>query len=394
MTKILYVIGTMQVGGAERHLFRVASELIKSDYQIQVFALDPEGPLTQLFENNGIKVRGFRSPVWLKKLIPSQRLHIRISLCISSVCLFFVFLTYRPKIAHFFLPAAYIIGGIVSLFIPNIKRVMSRRSLNNYHTKHRYLAFVERWLHPRMNIITGNSQAVVEQLHDEGISKVNLRLIYNGIDIGEFQRDEARTDLRKRLGFDDNTLILIMVANLISYKGHADLINACHSIKDKMPENWMVLLAGRDDGIQSDLYNQASALGVAGHFHFLGSRKDVADLLVASDIGVLCSHEEGFSNAVLEGMAASLPMVVTDVGGNAEAVIHGDTGLVVPARHPDKLGEALLTIIENNLGVEMGQRARQRIEKTFDMNACLDGYENMYSQLMEHRIPEQWISHP
>lgn len=394
MTKILYVIGTMQVGGAERHLFRVASELAKSDYQIQVFALDPEGPLTQLFENNGIKVRGFRTPGWLKKLIPSRRIHIRISLCISSVCLFFVLLTSRPKIVHFFLPAAYIIGGFVSLFVPNIKRVMSRRSMNHYHAKHPLLARVERWLHPKMDVIAGNSQAVVEQLHEEGISQANLRLIYNGINLSEFEKDESRAHLRERLGFDHKVLILTMVANLISYKGHSDLINAFHSIKDKMPENWMVLLAGRDDGIQTDLYNQASALGIAEHFHFLGSRKDVVDLLSASDIGILCSHEEGFSNAVLEGMAAGLPMVVTDVGGNAEAVVHGDTGLVVSARQPDQLGEALLAMIENNSRVEMGQRGRQRIEQTFSMNACLDGYENMYSQLLEHRVSEQSIPYP
>ncbi|KTD60718.1 glycosyltransferase [Legionella shakespearei] len=384
MLKILYVIGSMQVGGAERHLYRIASELAKSDYQIQIFALDPEGPLKQLFEENGIRVRGVRFPAWIKKFMKTNRILAWISLVISSLYLFLTLLTYRPKVAHFFLPAAYIIGGSISLLFPNIKRVMSRRSMNYYQDKHTRFAKIERWLHPKMDVITGNSQAVIEQLQEEGVAKSNLRLIYNGINTNEFKAVKTRSHMRQELGCDENTLIFTMVANLIAYKGHSDLIDAFHCIKDKMPKDWLVLLAGRDDGIQADLYNQALALGIEKHFHFLGSRKDIPDLLHASDVGILCSHEEGFSNAVLEGMVSGLPMVVTDVGGNAEAVIDGEVGLVVPAKQPEQLATALLVMIDNNARTEIGQKAKNRVETTFSMQACLDEYENMYSQLLEH----------
>jgi len=171
-----------------------------------------------------------------------------------------------------------------------------------------------------------------------------------------------------------------MVANLIPYKGHADLIQAFATIRDQLPPDWTCLCIGRDDGIGATLRAQAQAAGIGEHMRFLGSRQDVADLLCASDVGVLCSHEEGFSNAVLEGMAAGLPMVVTDVGGNGEAVIDGSTGVVVPARHPEALGQALLEMGLDSLKRKaMGERGALRAQGTFSMRSCVEQYIAMYT---------------
>src|SRR4029079_17142928 len=85
-------------------------------------------------------------------------------------------------------------------------------------------------------------------------------------------------------------------------------------------------------------------LGIEENIKLLGARTDIAALLAAADIGVLASHEEGFANSILEGMASGLPMIVTDVGGNAEAVVNGVTGLVVPPRDARALGSAILKL--------------------------------------------------
>ena len=85
---------------------------------------------------------------------------------------------------------------------------------------------------------------------------------------------------------------------------------------------------GRDDGIGSSLKTKTRKLGIAEHVRFLGQRPDVVELLRIADIGLQCSHEEGFSNALLEAMAAGLPTIATDVGGTAEAVVDGVTGLL------------------------------------------------------------------
>jgi glycosyltransferase involved in cell wall biosynthesis len=170
------------------------------------------------------------------------------------------------------------------------------------------------------------------------------------------------------------------VANLIPYKGHADLLDAFGSIREQLPQNWELWCVGRDDGIGQGLKERAERLGIASHVRFLGSRSDVPDLLLRADVGVLCSHEEGFSNAVLEAMAAGLPMVVTDVGGNAEAVVDGDTGYVVPPKDPPRLAEALLSVALDARRSDMGARGRKRAEELFSMDACLHQYELLYQE--------------
>ena len=108
---------------------------------------------------------------------------------------------------------------------------------------------------------------------------------------------------------------------------------------------------------------QATALSIQDHVRFLDVRDDVPALLAASDIGIIASHQEGFSNAVLEGMAAGLAMAVTAVGGNPEAVIDGECGLVMPAKDPPALARALARLagdpaLRRRLGAAAQRRAR------------------------------------
>lgn len=380
---ILYVIGSMQIGGAERHLLRVTSELVQSGMRIHVFAFHPEGPLRHLFIQAGVVVHGFDPPAWLRRSITHPRAQAWTLLMISAARLWWTMWQIRPQAIHFFLPAAYVVGGVVSLFGPRTVRIMSRRSMNYYQLKHRLFARVERWLHRRMDRITGNSQAVIDQLtDDEGVARERLRLIYNGIEAAQFQAPTLREATRRAEGLPPDALVYIMVANLIPYKGHADLIDAFALIRDRLPVQWRLLIVGRDDGIQPELSSRCIAAGLAGHVLFLGARSDIPALLSCSDVGVLCSHEEGFSNAVLEAMAAGLPMVVTDVGGNAEAVVDGEHGYVVPARQPQRLGAALLSVAGDEARSEMGTRGQRRVLELFSMMACTEGYKALYRELV------------
>jgi len=135
---------------------------------------------------------------------------------------------------------------------------------------------------------------------------------------------------------------------------------ACVLLKPKMTRPWKVLVVGRDDGIGFDLKSRVKLNNLCENFIFLGARKDVDDLLQCSDVGVLCSHQEGFSNSVLEGMAAGLPMVVTDVGGNSEAVQDHLTGYVVPSGNVEMLFNALLSIAGNPQRKVMGDNGKKK----------------------------------
>ena len=142
-----------------------------------------------------------------------------------------------------------------------------------------------------------------------------------------------------------NTLIFSVIANLIPYKGHADLISALGLISDEMPKDWKMIFIGRDDGIKTALIDQTKKHNISENCEFLHPKGDITDYYTIADIGILSSHEEGFSIAILESMRAALPMVVTNVGGNSESVLDGKTGFVVPAQDCQKISEAILKLL-------------------------------------------------
>ncbi|WP_339729012.1 glycosyltransferase [uncultured Pseudomonas sp.] len=379
--RILYVIGSLEVGGAERHVVQVAMRLKKRGWEPELFVLTPGGPLTHVLLEVGVPVHGVTFPTWVSRILRNDRLRARVGLVITSVALIYTMWHRRPSVIHFFLPAAYVIGGLASFFTKVPARIMSRRSLQNYQVAHPFFAKIERYLHPKMTLVCGNSSAVIRELMTEGISHQRLRLIYNGIELAPYDTSFDRSAVRTQFGIPDDALVFVLVANLIPYKGHADLIKALARIKEALPEPWLVLCIGRDDGIGTCLQQEADSLGVGSNIRFLGSRSDVPLFLRLADVSILCSHEEGFSNAVLEGMAAGLPMVVTDVGGNAEAVLDGITGYVVPAHNPECLADALLKVALADDRALMGDRGRVRVAEKFSMSSCIDAYEALYREV-------------
>ena len=377
---ILYVISDLEVGGAERHLVQVLPGLKAAGHQVQVYTLTHKGKLAPDLEQSGVEVIAPPLSTTLRKL--PRPLGLPILLALSALKLWLILFLRRPRIAHFFLSKAYLLGGVLSLLSPGIIKVMSRRSLNNYQARYPLFAKIERWLHPRMNAVLGNSKAVTAQLVDEGVRENQLGLIYNGLDLDKFRTTTAPEDVRNHLGLSTGDIVVSLVANLIPYKGHADLVEGMATVKDHLPDMWRILCVGRDDGIGADLAARANELGLGDNFHWLGARHDVADILSASDIGLLCSHEEGFSNAVLEGMASGLPMVVTDVGGNPEAVVHGETGLVVPSRSPEQLGQAIADLMNDAEKCRaMGEAGDKRLRENFTIEKTVARYDALYQGL-------------
>lgn len=381
---ILIVIGGLNVGGAERHVSYVTRALCRAGWSIGVYSLAGDGPLRADLESAGVKVisppAGQTSFGRLLILRPLWML-------IAGTHVIYTMLRMRPKIVHFFLPAAYLIGAIAASLARMKIRVMSRRSLNDYQLAYPMMRWLELKLHSRMDAVMGNSMAVVRQLHDEEeVSGDKLGLIYNGIELPV--RDTDRATLRSSLAIAGPTLVFTIVANLIPYKGHRDLITAFGLAKDRIGQPWYLLIVGRDDGIGSEILTMARELGIDRNISFLGSRSDVASLMSASDVGLLSSHQEGFSNTILEAMAAGLPMIVTNVGGNAEAVVDGETGLVVPPHDPGSFAEAIVRVARDpSLRERYGAAGRKRVEALFLLDTCVARYESLYRGLMQGKIP-------
>jgi len=378
--RILIVIGSLDVGGAEMHLLQVLPPLAKLGFDIRVHTLTGRGTLADRFEASGIRVvappgseAGSRAGGFAGRAYRALR---------AGVSLAHFLRTWRPVIVHFFLPESYLVGAPVAMLASNAKRVMSRRSLNDYQAKRPVLARLEHALHGHMQALVGNSQAVVDQLAAEGAPRRSLHLIRNGIDLARFAQPAPRAEVRAAIGTSGNSLVIACVANLIPYKGHADLIEALASAHDLPP--WELWCAGRDDGVGTELRARAEAAGVGARIRWLGPRSDIPELLAAADIGVLASHEEGFPNAVVEAMAAGLPVVATKVGGIPEAVADGSTGLLVAPRDGAALSAALVRLgAQPDLRRKMGEAGRTRVATEFGLEACAAGYARLYTQVAD-----------
>lgn len=378
---VLYVIGALDVGGAERHLATVGPALVSRGWRVSVFSLAGHGALSAAFKDGGVAV--VVPPI--ERVGGSRALPSRIfRLLVAAGHLFWTLLRRRPSIVHFFLPAAYLVGAPLTVLAGVPIRVMSRRSLNAYQAAYPFVPAVEKKLHKGMHALLGNSLSVVHELRDhEGVPASKLGLIYNGLDMSRFAQIEPRDQARAGLGLSSDDFVMVTVANLIPYKGHADLFAALGRARSGLPQNWRLLVVGRDDGIGPELKRLRAKLGLDDYVDFLGARNDIPSLLAAADVGLLCSHEEGFSNALLEGMAAGLPMIATHVGGNAEAIIDQENGLIVPAKDPARLADAVLHLANDPpLRARLGAAARARVAEKFSLERCVDGYDALYRALL------------
>src|SRR5262245_2486164 len=347
--RLLVVTESLGVGGTESHLIRTLPRLAESGWSVVTFCLTERGERAEQVEAAGIDVAA--SP----RLATRKRSFLRYPahLALATNKLYWLMRRWRPQIAHFYLPGPYLIGGHVAIAARVPIKVMSRRSLSDYQ-RHWPLvvARLERRLHGRMNAVIGNARAVVQELMREGVPEAKVRLIYNGVDVTPTL--PKRSEARKELGLDDDALIGVVIANLRFYKGHRDLIEGLSQVSGNFPKPWRIMCAGEDFGSRAKLESLAAARGIADNIQFLGLRTDVPRLLAAADFGLLTPNgNEGFSNVILESMAAGLAMIVTDVGGNAEAVVDAETGYVVPPRNPKAIGDAVLRLVRDS-----GQRER------------------------------------
>ena len=136
--------------------------------------------------------------------------------------------------------------------------------------------------------------------------------------------------------------------------------------------------------IRHRLARAAEGHGFGSHVSFLGERADAPALLRIADLAVLPSHEEGFSNALIEKMAAGLPVVATDVGGNAEALDGGRAGVLVPPHDPNAMAEAIRCFAQSpGMRAELGRIARNRALHAYSIGHCVDQYEAIYTRLLD-----------
>lgn len=224
------------------------------------------------------------------------------------------------------------------------------------------------------------SEAIKSHLLESGYEEKDLTVVVYGIEpIGIPPGSFDRAAYRASLGVAPNDVMALNLARLSEQKGHKYLFEALASLrKEATFPNLKCVLAG-DGPLQESLEQQVSDMGLSEQLTFLGFRKDVTELLWACDFLVLPSLWEGLPLVLLEALSAGKPCIATEVDGSAEAVQDGKTGIVVPARDPKSLADAIVRLVQNEGQTrQFGDNALQLFEDRFHIKAHIERVQSVY----------------
>ena len=361
--RILYVISALRTvrAGTEGHLLRLLKHLDRTLFEPHLAVLQ-ESPGVQHFRELEIPVQvlGFQS---FKRLRDWR--------CIGQLAS--SMRRTRPQIVELHFTDAHFVGALAARLagVPSV--VSCRRDLGHQYGRKELLLnklgnrFVTRFL--------ANSRAVVRRMGElEGLPAERFDVIPNGIDLPLYDRQAREDPLDSFIRHSRGKRVVAVVANLRPVKNHSGLLRAVQRVCREVDDVVFVMIG--DGSLGSSLQERAAELQVSDRILWLGSVAAPAAYLTRSHIGCLASHSEGFSNAILEYMAGRLPVVATRVGGAEEAVLEGDTGLLVDPGDMDGLGHQLVALLRDpTLSRRMGASGRAAVERDFTLQAQLIAYQ-------------------
>jgi glycosyltransferase involved in cell wall biosynthesis len=374
---VLQLIGSFAQGGSERQAVQL-TRLLRQDgrFHVRVACFDPTGPLrveidrldiaplasfplTSFFDGNALRQWGrFRS------FLRQNRIHIL-------------------QTHDFYTNVFGMFGGLLAR---TPVRIASRRETAGVRTAAQ--TSIELRALRAAHAVVANAEAVRRYAVAQGVDAAKVTVVYNGIDTARLAPgpDFSRAAALRRFGLPDGRPLVAIVANMRHpVKDHPTFLRAAALVHRECPEAGFVL-AGEGELLEN-LRGLAAELGFAAHVWFTGRCDDVAELLAVADICVLSSRAEGFSNSVLEYMAAGKPVVATDVGGAREAIREGETGYVVaPGDSAAMAGRILLLLRDPVSARRMGEAGALRVEKDFSCAAQLQRTCDLYASLLSARL--------
>ncbi len=369
---VLQLIGSFQRGGSERQavqLVRLLSE--EATYNVFLASLDNDGVLRAEAEKLGFKE------------IPEFRLTSFYDLNFARQMQKFVRFLKQNKIeiihTHDFYTNVFGISAALLARVP--VKIASKRETGGMRSK--LQKTIEKRIFKTADAIVGNAEAVKNYLTSEGVSPEKVEIIYNGIDL---ERLAAKETNRQRiceefgLPIGEDIKFITLIANMRhAVKNQAMFLRVAQRLKEKFPAAHFVL-AGEGE-LKNDLESLAKEFGVAENTHFIGGCAKIPELLSISFAGVSTSFAEGFSNSILEYMAAKLPVAATNVGGASEAIIENETGFLVASDDDAAMANRLSELLLNLKKAEkMGERGRKNVEEKFSCAAQLEKVLNLYER--------------
>ncbi|RWB68816.1 glycosyltransferase [Mesorhizobium sp.] len=391
---VLFIIGQLDLGGTESQLVMLAKDLKRRGWRVEVFSLSKGGVLAEPLSRAGVNlVYGLHrqnpapaaaasAKVIEPSVAPKTRPSVKAMLVLSAAVASLVarIALSRPTAVHALLPLTNFLGAVAGRIAFARLVITSRRGLGNHQERWPRLKRMDRIANRLSHVVVANSHAVAADMAARDDYDVHaVKVIPNGLDLSRFDDIEnSRAETRLKLGLSPDEIGIVIVANLIPYKGHRDLIQA-FALASPRHSGLRLFMAGQDRGIREALLDEAARLGVGSKVQALGSRTDVPALLAGMDIGVIASHEEGFCNALMEKLAAGLPVVATNVGGNPEAVSGMPGCVLVEARDPADLARGLLAVLDRMPEPLADRKFRQQtMRQRYSIAAMVDDYERLY----------------
>ncbi|MDH4062796.1 MAG: glycosyltransferase [Acidobacteriota bacterium] len=364
-TGVLQVVLTLGAGGTERLVVQLCQRL-RTRFRLAVCTLDEPGLWSADLNAAGIDI------------IPLARrpgFHPTVGYQIAQVAR-----ARGAKLLHCHHYSPFVYGAIATLARPGLRLVFTehgRLSDGPPSPKRRMANHV-------LGRLPGEHFAVSQALKDsmvaEGFPGNRIAVVPNGIDAGPVPDERDRRQARQLLGLPDNAFIVGTVARLDPVKDLSMLIAAFARLRATHPHSTLLIVG--DGPERSRLEGLSREHGVASDVRMTGQRDDARELLSAFDVYVNSSTSEGVSLSILEAMAARLPVVATRVGGTPEVVVHGRTGLLVPARDPHALAQALRMLADDIHQRQMlGESARVAVEERFTLDRMVDHYARVYARL-------------
>jgi glycosyltransferase involved in cell wall biosynthesis len=372
--RLWFLVTALSVGGAERTLVDLANRLDRDRYDVTVWTMFDRNPLAAELDPS-IPLRTLGSPGRTRSdrgdfvESPAPADYLRVPLRFLRAVR-----RERPDAIQSFLFYDNTLARLATLASPSTTVLTGVRGMQ--HIESPVVRAVDRATIRLSDRVVSNSRAGAAHARARGARPGRVDVVYTGRDLTAYA-DADPAPVREAFAVPADAPLVGTVGRLVERKGGYDLLAAWPRVRAAHPDAHLLLVG---DGVERDgLVARARDLGVADSVHVAGTRDDVPAVLAALDCFAFPSHYEGLPGALLEAMAAGLPIVATDVEGSNELVTDGETGLLVPARDPRALADALVaTLADPAAAAARGRAARDRAFATFGVDTMVANFERLY----------------
>jgi glycosyltransferase involved in cell wall biosynthesis len=378
---LLFIVNSLGLGGAEKQVVTLINHLDPSRFRLHLAYLKPcerllpELDTARLHELHCCDVsRGIdrRAIAQLRSLIRGR--HIDAIVCTNTYSMLYGYLA-----------RAALGGGAIGRHNgrPKLATVFHTTLLRTYKEKAQMLLY--RRLFRRTDLLLYVCENQRDYWRDRGLRAASDAVVHNGIDVESFSdsyTSDQKLEMRHGFGFSADDYVIGLCSSFRPEKAHGDLLQAISRLRSQgHPAKGLLIGDGSE---RQSIQRRIQDLGLCEHVVIAGMQRDVRPFIAACDVMTLVSHAiETFSIAALEAMALGKPLVMSDIGGASEQVVHNQTGLLFEPGDIEALTGQLQALLSGPLRAQMGSAARRRVRQLFTVEAMATGFTEQMTQLLE-----------